>query len=80
MFEREKAFIEANKDTLRAKYPNKELVVVDERIVGVYDDVGNAYRDAIRTYEPGHFMIQRVPERPEDDIVWLSPFVHARIF
>ena len=80
MFEQEKAFCEAHRDALREQYPGKFLVIVGSNVIGNYDDVGAAYRDAVKDYEPGHFMIQEVPVRPEDDIVWLSPFSHARIF
>jgi hypothetical protein len=80
MFEQEKTFCEAHRDELRGKYPGKHLVIVGDQIIAAYDDVGEAYREAIKTYEPGHFMIRKVPARPEDDIVWLSPFTYARVF
>jgi hypothetical protein len=80
MFEQEKAFCEAHKDMLREQYPGKYLVIVGDRVIGAYDEAGDAYREAIKTYEPGQFMIQEVPARPENDVVWLSPFTYARIF
>jgi hypothetical protein len=80
MFEQEKVFCEAHRDALREQYPGKFLVIVGDKVIGSYDDVGDAYQEAVKTYEPGHFMIQEVPARPEDDIVWFSPFTYARIF
>jgi hypothetical protein len=80
MFEQEKAFCEAHRDELRKKYPEKYLVIVGDQIIAVYDEAGKAYRETIKMYEPGGFMIRKVPARPEDDIVWLSPFTYARVF
>jgi hypothetical protein len=80
VFEQEKAFCEAHREELREKYPGKHLLIVGDQIIGFYDEVGEAYQEAIKTYEPGHFMIQEVPANPEDDIVWYSPFTYARVF
>jgi hypothetical protein len=80
MFEQEKAFGAAHKDELREKYPDKHLIIVGERVIGAYTNVSDAYEDALKSYQPGHFMLQKVPVRPEDDIIWLSPFTRARIF
>jgi hypothetical protein len=80
MFEQEKAFCEAHRDSLREQYAGKLLVIVGDRVIGSYDDAGDAYREAVKAYEPGRFMIQEVPARPEDDVVWFSPFNYARIF
>jgi hypothetical protein len=80
VFEQEKAFCGAHKDELRQKYPGKHLVIIGDQIIAAYDDVGKAYRETVTTHEPGSFMIRKVPVRPEDDIVWLSPFTYARVF
>jgi hypothetical protein len=80
MFEQEKAFCESHKDELRRNYPGKRLIIVGDRVIGAYDNVSDAYEEALKSYQPGHFMLQEVPARPEDDIVWLSPFTYARIF
>jgi hypothetical protein len=75
-----KAFCEARKDELCKNYPGKRLIIVGDRVISAYDSVSDAYEEALKAYQPGHFMLQEVPARPEDDIVWLSPFAHARIF
>jgi hypothetical protein len=80
VFEQEKAFCKAHREELREKYPDKHLLIVGDRIIGAYDNVGDAYEEALKSYQPGHFMIQEVPADPENDIVWLSPFIHARVF
>jgi hypothetical protein len=80
VFEQEKAFCETHRDILREQYPGKHLIIVGDQVIGSYDSVGDAYRRAVKTYEPGNFMIQEVPAQPEDDIVWYSPFTYARIF
>jgi hypothetical protein len=80
VFEKEKAFCEAHRDELRRKYPGKHLIIVGDEVIGSYDNASDAYEEAVKSYTPGHFMLQEVPARPEDDIVWLSPFTYARIF
>jgi hypothetical protein len=65
MYEQENAFYEANIDTLKKKYLDKELVIVGQEIIGVYDDVGAAYRETLKTREAGTFTIKHVHEHPE---------------
>jgi hypothetical protein len=80
MFEQEKAFCKANQDTLREVYAGKHLIIVGDRVIGAYANASDAYEEALKSYQPGHFMLQEVPTQPENDIVWLSPFTYARIF
>jgi hypothetical protein len=80
VFEQEKALCKANQDILREKYAGKYLIIVGDQVIGAYDNVSDAYEKALKSYQPGHFMLQEVPARPEDDIVWFSPFTYARIF
>ncbi|MDR1901917.1 MAG: DUF5678 domain-containing protein [Treponema sp.] len=74
MYEREEAFYQANKPDLREKYHGKHIVIVGEEIIGVYDDVGTAYHETIKTVPLGSFMIQEIPENIEDEVQYLSPF------
>ena len=74
MYERETAFYEANKPAIREKYLGKQVVICGDKIVGAYDDVGEAYRQTIKTLPLGTFMIHDVPVNIEDEIQWLSPF------
>jgi hypothetical protein len=80
MFEQEKAFCEAHQDELRKQYPDKHLIIVGDQVIGAYTNVSDAYEDALKFYQPGHFMLQKVPADPKDDTIRLSPFTHARIF
>jgi hypothetical protein len=73
MYEREIEFYEANKLEIREKYLGKQIVISGNKIVGAYDNVGDAYHDTIKTFPLGTFMIQDIPENIEDEIQCLSP-------
>ncbi|MDR2490801.1 MAG: hypothetical protein LBD20_05310 [Spirochaetaceae bacterium] len=75
MYEHEAAFYEANRFKIREKYLGKQVVISGDKIVGAYDNVGDAYRETIKTLPLGTFMIHDVPKNIEDEIQWLSPFV-----
>jgi len=68
MLEREFEFYENNKSAIREKYIGKRIVIIGERIIAAYDDMEEAYQETIKTYTPGTFMIQDVPENIEDEI------------
>lgn len=74
MLEREFEFYENNKTEIRERYLGKQIVIVGNEIVGAYDDIDEAYQEAIRAYVPGTFMIHDVPIHIEDEVVYLSPF------
>ena len=74
MLEKEFEFYEKNKPELREKYLGKRIVIVGNEIVGVYDNVDEAFSETIKTYTPGSFMIHDVPIDIKDEIVHLSPF------
>jgi hypothetical protein len=76
-FEKEMAFVQAHKDEFRKEYAGKYLVVIGESIVATYDDVGTAYRETIKTHKPGHFMIKKVPTKPDDDPAWPNSVVYV---
>jgi hypothetical protein len=73
--EREFEFYQKNMMEIREKYLGKELVIVGEQIIAAYDDIEEAYMETVKSYEPGTFMIHKVPENIEDEVVTLSPFV-----
>jgi len=77
MFERELQYYNLNKDLLREKYQGKCIVIVEEQVIGVYDDVGIAYSETSKTVPPGLFMIREIPENIEDEVQYLSPFLVA---
>jgi hypothetical protein len=75
MFEKEEAFYKAHIDEFRQKYLDKELVIVGDRLVAVYDDFGRAYREPAKTYKPGTYMVAHVyPEGGEPPLQCVSAF------
>ena len=77
MFDTETAFYKANKQALREQYLGKQIVIIGEEVVGVYDTVGDAYRETAKTVPPGSFMIKDIPVDIEDEVAYLSPFAYA---
>jgi hypothetical protein len=53
MFEKKNAYFQAHIDEFRKKYLDKELVIVGNKVVAVYNDFGRAYREPAKTYKPG---------------------------
>jgi hypothetical protein len=64
MFERENAFYEANRKNLREKYLGKELVIIGDEIIGVYDDLDTAIDTTVQTCPLGSFCVKDVPIDP----------------
>jgi hypothetical protein len=48
----------ANQKDLAAKYDGKTLLIVDQKLINVFDDIGTAYIEASKTYPPGTFTLQ----------------------
>lgn len=57
-------FIE-NQEELVREYPDKVLVIKDQRVVGSYDTKIEAYLEARKEYTPGTFMIQPCEPGPD---------------
>jgi hypothetical protein len=76
MFEKENAFFKAHLPEFRQKYLDKELVIVGNKLVAVYDDFGRAYREPAKTYKPGTYCVKHVyAEGEEPEYVCVSAFV-----
>jgi hypothetical protein len=60
MFEKENAFFEANFPTLLKKYPDKELVISGDRILGVYDNAWDAVQAADKIQKSESVCIKHV--------------------
>ena len=58
MLDKEFQYYLEHQDELVQKYKGKVLAIVDEKIVGVYDDEATAYLETIKNYEPGKFLLQ----------------------
>jgi hypothetical protein len=55
----------ANQKELAAKYNGKILLIVDQRLVGAFDDMAAAYTEASKSYAVGTFTLQ--PCSPDSD-------------
>jgi hypothetical protein len=64
MYEQENAFYEANRVQLREQYLGKELVIVGDKIIGVYDDLDTAVDETEKTRPLGTFCVKSVPVDP----------------
>jgi hypothetical protein len=84
MFEKENKYYEENRDALREKYLGKAIAIVGDSVIGAYNDIGQAYKETIKTNKPGTFCLKNIPVDPKtadfEDHPRLSPikrFVHA---
>lgn len=48
----------SHQNELVEKYNGKYIVIVNNQVVGAYDDFPHAYYSSLEKYEPGTFMIQ----------------------
>src|SRR5947208_9649630 len=55
----------ANQKELAAKYNGKILLIVDQRLVGAFDDMAAAYVEASKSYAVGTFTLQPCSPDPE---------------
>jgi hypothetical protein len=77
MFEKENKFYKENRDALREKYLGKAIVIVGGSVIGAYNDIGEAYKETIKTNKPGTFCLKNIPVDPQsanvEDHPRLSP-------
>jgi hypothetical protein len=59
MLEKEYKFYQKHQADFLKKYNGKVLVIVGEKVVGVYNDEVAAYEDATAKYQLGTFLIQK---------------------
>jgi len=71
--EKEQAFYEANKAELRSKYAGKRIVIVNDKILGVYNSDREAIQETVKTIPRGTFMVKYIPVDPQKEKVRLSP-------
>ncbi len=55
----------ANQQELSSKYNGKVLLIVEQHLVRAFDDIGQAYTEALKSYAPGTFTLQ--PCSPDAD-------------
>ena len=75
MFEAENKFYEENRETLREKYLGKRVVIVKDKILGVYDSDADAIAEASKTMELGTFCVKYIPVNPAEEIHRLHNFL-----
>ena len=75
MFETENIFFEENREILREKYLGKRVVIVKDRILGVYDTDSEAIDESSKTMEPGTFCVKYIPVNPEEEYHRLLSFL-----
>ena len=68
--EQENTFYEAHRDEFREKYYNKYLVIVGEKLHGVFDTFAEAAKTALANYEPCEFLIHRPSD--EDRVIEIT--------
>ena len=73
-FEKEQAFYEANRAELRSKYAGKRVVIVSDKVLGVYDSDREAMQETSKTIPRGSFMVKYIPLDPQKEVITLSPF------
>jgi hypothetical protein len=68
MLEKEYEFYIKNKDKFLKKYKNKFLVIIGEKICGVFDTKEEALAKTAREYELGTFLLQQVTDNDSETI------------
>lgn len=72
MFEKELQYFVNNQEKFVKKHQNKFLVIMDNKIIGVYNTPLEAYLETKKSYEPGTFMIQRCVPGPQAYTITIS--------
>lgn len=63
MLDSEYKFYKDNQEKFLKEYKDKVIVIIGQKVVGVYDDETSAYNDSVSKYKLGTFLIQKcVPE------------------
>lgn len=55
----------AHQQELAAKYNGKTLLIIDQKLVKVFDDIASAYTEAMKDYAPNTFTLQPCSPEPE---------------
>jgi len=67
MFEVENKFYMENRELLREKYLGKRVVIVNDKILGIYDTDLEALNETTKTMKMGTFCIKYLPVNPNDE-------------
>ncbi|MDH5560271.1 MAG: hypothetical protein OEY59_05390 [Deltaproteobacteria bacterium] len=66
----------AHQDEFVEKYNGKVLVIKDDKIIGIYDDEGEAFIETQKDHKPGTFLIHRCGPGEEN---YSADFVTPRV-
>jgi hypothetical protein len=72
MFDQELNFFIENQEELVKQYRGKVLVLIGKNVVGAFGDLKEAYKEAVKNYELGTFMLQRCEPGPDAYTVTIS--------
>jgi hypothetical protein len=65
----------ANQQELSAKYNGKVLLIVDQKLIGAFESMAEAYATALKTYTLGAFTLQPCSPGPDSYTLTIySPF------
>jgi len=66
--DKEYQFFEKNRKNLIKQYPDKFVIVKNQKIAGVYNTEESAYQHAIKSHKLGTFLIQQCIKEKEEKI------------
>lgn len=69
MFEVENKYYNDNREVIREKYLGKSIAIVKDTIIGVYNDIGEAYKETLKTRKPGTFCLKNIPINPKEAFI-----------
>jgi hypothetical protein len=72
-FTEENKFYKAHLAEFLEKYPDKELVIVGDKLVGVYDTLSQAIAESRKTYAKNTFCVKHVQK---DEPVFTCPSIY----
>ncbi|MCL2801375.1 MAG: hypothetical protein FWD28_06425 [Treponema sp.] len=67
MFEVENKFYQENRESLRSQYLGKRVVIVKNKILGVYDSDNEAIDETTKTMKLGTFCVKYIPVDPQEE-------------
>ncbi len=67
----------ANQKELAAKYNGKILLIVDQKLVKAFADMGEAYGEALKSYAAGTFTLQPCSPNPESYTLMLYSPIYS---
>jgi hypothetical protein len=73
MLKRTADFLDSNRDRLMATYPGKFLLLASARLQSVHDSWEDAFFEAMQTFDPGTFIIERAENCKPGEVLMVEP-------